>query len=240
MRLDCHTPSDPGLTTQVHPDGSFEFRGVPEGIYTLHVLNQSGEELMSQPLNVGSMVNPPIAVKLPGAAPARPTGQTTSLARLRHRPNRRALEAARTAQKFAESGAREQALAAWEEAVAADPEFSDAHGNLGAQYARMGRASEAAAEFRRAIALDPGTAMHQSNLAVVLAGQGQLDEAESWARRAVALEGGSAIGHYVLGCVLAARPATRAEAIRQLQVAARVVPQAHQKLAQLLAAEMQQ
>jgi tetratricopeptide (TPR) repeat protein len=152
---------------------------------------------------------------------------------LRHRPSRRALEAARKAQNFAESGAYERAACEWKKAVDADPEFSEAHGNLGAQYARLNRASDAAGEFRRAIALDPATARHQSNLAIVLAQLGQLDEAESWARRAVQKDGGSALGHYVLGCVLTARTTSVAEAIQQLRIAARQLPRAHEVLARI-------
>jgi Flp pilus assembly protein TadD len=219
-------------TSQVTVGGQFDFRGVPEGTYTLKVMDRRGNEVMSQPLLVGP-ANPAIDVRLPSELTARPTGETTSVARLRHSPTKRALDAARRGQKFSESGDYVQAAAEWKKAVEADPEFSEAHGNLGAQYARLGRAIDAVTEFQRAITLDPSTAQHQSNLAVAMAQLGRLEEAEVWARRAVTLDGGNPLGHYVLGCVLASQAAKSGEAIQQLQLSARRIPKAHERLAQL-------
>jgi Tfp pilus assembly protein PilF len=179
-------------------------------------------------------VNPLISVQLPKTVTEeRPTGETTSVARLRHRPNRQALAAARKAQRFTESGDYEHGAAEWRKAVEADPEFSEAHGNLGAQYVRLNRPVEATLEFARAIALDPFTARHQSNLAVALVQVGRLDEAESWARRAVRRDESNALGHYVLGCVLASSASKIAEGIQQLQIAARQMPSAHLVLAKI-------
>jgi hypothetical protein len=230
VRLDPPGARGRGETAPVSTGGDFAFPNVPEGMYTLRVINQVGDEIVAQPLTVGAN-NPPITVRLPRPVVERPTGETTSVARLRHRPNRQALEAGRKAQKLSESGAYERAANEWKRAVEADPEFSEAHGNLGAQYVRLNRAGEAAEEFQKAIALDPDTARHQSNLAVALAQLGRFDEAESWARRAVQLDGSNALGHYVLGCVLTASITKVAEAIQQFQIAARQLPRAHEVLA---------
>lgn len=236
VRLDPPGSQGRRETALVTFGGEFAFQKVPEGLYTLRVLDPRGDEILSQPLTVGA-TNPPISVRLPQPVAERPTGETTSVARLRHRPNRKALEAARKAQKLSESHAYERAADEWKKAVDADAEFSEAHGNLGAQYARLNRNSEAAEEFRRAIALDPATARHQSNLAVVLARLGYFDEAESWARRAVQQDGSNALGHYVLGCVLTSRTAKVVEATQQLQIAARQLPSAHQVLAEIYRAQ---
>ncbi|HEV3202295.1 MAG TPA: tetratricopeptide repeat protein, partial [Bryobacteraceae bacterium] len=230
VRLDSPGSQGRGETALVTFGGDFAFQKVPEGLYTLRVIDSRGDEILSQPLTVGS-TNTPISVRLPQLPAERPTGETTSVARLRHRPNRKALEVARKAQKLSESGAYERSAEEWKKAVEADPEFSEAHGNLGAQYARLHRDSDAAEEFRRAIALDPATGRHQSNLAVVLARMGRFDEAESCARRGVLLDGSNALGHYVLGCVLTSRTTKVPEAIQQLQIAARQLPGAHQILA---------
>ena len=154
-----------------------------------------------------------------------------SVARLRHRPSKQVLQAARKAQNLSQAGDYERAASEWEKVVAADPEFSEAHGNLGAQYVHLRRPSEAAAEFQRAIALDPATAQHQTNLAVVLGLLGRQEEAEVWARHAVQLDDSSALGHYVLGCLLVSGPARLAEGVQQLQIAARLLPKAHETLA---------
>ncbi len=232
VRLDVAGSHDRGATTIVSASGDFMFLNVADGQYVLRLLNTAGDEIMSELVTV-SAANPPISLQLPHSADERPTGETTSVARLRHRPNRRALSAAGKAQKFSESGAYERSAAEWQKAVEADPDFSEAHGNLGVQYARLGRFQDAAAEFRKAMALDPSTARHQSNLAVALAQTGHLDEAESWARNAVRMEESGALGHYVLGCVLTARPAKMVEGIEQLRIAARQMPKAHMVLAKL-------
>jgi tetratricopeptide (TPR) repeat protein len=239
VRVDAPGSQGRGETSMVSFGGDFEFRKISEGLYTLRVLDADGNEILSQPLTVRA-TNPPISVRLPPRVGARPSGETTSVARLRHTPNRQALQAARRAQKLSESGAYQRAADEWKKAVEADPEFSEAHGNLGAQYARLRRPSEAAEEFRRAIALDPATAGHQSNLAVMLSQLGHVDEAEFWARAAVQRDGSNALGHYVLGCVLTTRETGMAEAIQQLQIAARQLPRVHEVLAQIYRAQGKQ
>ncbi|HTS28547.1 MAG TPA: tetratricopeptide repeat protein [Bryobacteraceae bacterium] len=236
VRLDRPGTPDRGETAAVSVGGDFMFTDVPEGIYTLRLLNSSGNEILSEPLTVGA-ANPPISVQLPESAGPRPSGETVSIARLRHRPNRHALEAARKAQEFSRAGASERAAAQWKKAVELDPEFSEAHGNLGVQYARLDRPADAIEEFRKAVALDPYTPHHQSNLAVALAQSGRLDEAETWARRAVRLEPANPGGHYVLGCVLAARSSTIAEGIHELRIAAARIPRVHRFLAEIYHAQ---
>lgn len=232
VKIEEPTSRQNAEVTYVNVAGEFEFRNIPEGTYTLRVIDHRGNEVTSQPLSVGP-ANSITIVQLPAVPEARPTGETTSIARLQHRPSKRALDDGRKAQKFAESGDYGRAAIEWKKAVEADPDFSEAHGNLGAQYSRLGRAAEAVAEFERAIVLDPSTAQHQSNLAVALAQLGRLMEAELWARRAVQLEGSNALGHYVLGCILGANAAKLPEAIQQLQVASRQIPRAHEKLANI-------
>jgi tetratricopeptide (TPR) repeat protein len=236
VRLDLSGSHERGATAQVSVSGSFMFSGVADGLYTLRVMNTADEEIVSQAVTVGAFT-PPVSLELPKSLAERPTGETTSVAQLQHRPNRKALAAARRGQKFSESGDYERSAAEWEKAVEADPEFSEAHGNLGAQYARLKRSTEAVDEFRKAIALDRSTARHQSNLAVALAQLGRYEEAESWARSAVRMDGSEPLGHYVLGCVLTARRTKAAEAIQQFQIAARQIPRAHQLLADIYHAQ---
>jgi tetratricopeptide (TPR) repeat protein len=232
VKLDTLGSRGHGEVAAVTPGGDFEFRGMPEGIYTLRVVDSNGNEITSQQIMIAA-TNPPVSVKLPGAVVARPTGETTSVARLRHAPTRRAWQAAIKAQKFSESGEYERSAVEWKKAVDADPEFSEAHGNLGAQYIRLHRLAEAVEEFRRAIELDSATARHQSNLAVALGQLNQFDEAEKWARHAVELEGSNALGHFVLGCVLTWRNGSMREAIEQLQISSRQIPRAHQILSRI-------
>lgn len=232
VKIDPLGPTGHGESAPVTPGGEFELPHMPVGLYTLRIVDSQGNELVSQQITLGP-ANPTITVKLPGEKAVRPSGETTSVARLRHKPTKRALQAAVKAQRFSESHKYDRAAIEWKKAVDEDPDFSEAHTNLGAQYVRLQRLREAAEEFRKAIALDPDTARHQSNLAVALAQLNQIDEAEKWARQAVQKDGSNALGHYVLGCILTARTNTLREAIQQLTIAARELPQVHQKLAEI-------
>src|SRR5579864_4301229 len=99
------------------------------------------------------------------------TGQATesatiSLARLRHRIPGKAFAAFSRALKLAQRSEWRQGAKELEEAVKLDPEFADAHGNLGVHYIMLEKLTLAVAELRRAIALDASTSMHHSNLAL--------------------------------------------------------------------------
>ena len=94
-------------------------------------------------------------------------GQTTesatiSLAHLRHKIPGKALAAFSRALKLARHREWQQGARELEAAVAADPDFSDAHGNLGVHYMMLHQVNQAIVEFRRAIALDSATSMHHS------------------------------------------------------------------------------
>ena len=211
-------------------NGGFAFRDVPTGYYVLRILDASGNEITSQLISV-SPASPPLTVRLPEYRSVAPMAGTISVARLRHRPNARALRATADAQRFAESGDSLRAVASLEKAVALDPQFAEARGNLGAEYAKLGRFERAAQELQLAIELDPDTPQHQSNLAVVLGQMGRLEEAEQWARSAVARDGANPRAHLVLGGLMVARAETRAAGIRHLEIAARQIPSAHRSLA---------
>ena len=215
--------------TNVAGDGSFRFSNVPAGNYSLRVLDATGNEIVAEPLRVQAGV--PVSVQLTETSQDRPTGETISVAQLRHRPSRRRWRELVKAQHLVETGHVQEAVATLEGAVRLDPEFIEARGNLGAGLARLGHYEQAAAELHRAIELDPASAQFQSNLAYVLLRQRQPEEAERWARAAVDLDGSNAKAHYVLGCVLIRRSQTRAAGIHELQVAARWLPVAHETLA---------
>jgi Tfp pilus assembly protein PilF len=227
--------SGSAVQASVSTGGNFRFTNLAQGSYTLVVADELGHEITREPVNY-LPANPQVRVQLPEDPTAdRPAGPV-SVSQLRHKPEPRALRAALKAQKLSESGDYRGAAAQLEKAVAFDPQFTLAHGNLGAQYVRLHQPAQAAAEFRRAIGLDPSSAVQQSNLALALAQLGQTSEAIRWARQALQIDSTNAEGHYVLGCILA-KDATdagaRAEAIRHLEVASRELPVAASILQEL-------
>jgi tetratricopeptide (TPR) repeat protein len=232
VRLETSNPSDTQQTT-VSLGGDFRFTHLAQGNYTLVVADELGHEIAREQLNYQPS-NPPLRVQLPEESGAERPGGSVSVSQLRHRPDPRAWRAAAKAQKLSDSGDHRGAAAQLEKAVAIDPQYAEAYGNLGAQYVRLGQPERAAAEFRRSIALDPQSAVEQANLALALAQLHQIAEALQQARRALQVDSTNPLAHYVLGCIMANDASARAEAIRHLELASRSLPMAETTLAALL------
>lgn len=166
-----------------------------------------------------------------GTVPDEGPGGSISMARLRHQPPRKARQAFLRGMKFSQAGADANAAAEFAKAAKFDPDFSEAHGNLGVEYTWLNRYEDAVPEFRRAITLDPATSFHHSNLAYTLIRLNSPHEAEAEAQTAVGLDGTNATAQFLLGLLLARRPETRALCESHLVYAARTIPEAHRVLA---------
>jgi tetratricopeptide (TPR) repeat protein len=228
VRLETSGPAG-AERSLVSPDGGFRFSNLTQGTYTLVVTDELGNEIAREPVNFIAS-NPHVRFELPtDPTAARPAG-VVSVSQLRRPPHPRALRLAIKAGKLSDSGDYRGAAAQLEKAIALDPQFAVAHGNLGAQYIRLGEPARAAEEFRRAIALDPSSAVQQANLALALAQAGQTAEAVQQARQALRIDSTNAVGHYVLGCIMLGDAKYRAEAIRHLELASRDLPAAARAL----------
>ncbi len=166
-----------------------------------------------------------------------PGPQSVSVTRLRHKPPGKARALFWRGMKLANAGQWQSGAQEFEQAVAIDPNFSEAHGNLGVVYSALGRFDQAAEELRRAIALDPATGVHHMNYAYVLIRLQRENEAEPEAQTAVALDPDNANAQCLLGYLLARRPDERQQAVAHLVYAAREVPEAHFVLAEVYLAE---
>jgi tetratricopeptide (TPR) repeat protein len=144
---------------------------------------------------------------------------TVSTARLQHRVPKEARKAYDRALKTARRGGRPDVEAAardLEHAIAIDPEFTDAHGQLGFVYFRMARFGDAAAAYRRAIVLDPEFPRWHSELGWALFALSDDAGAQEAARRALRLEPANASANLLLGVLLSASPENRFESIWHL------------------------
>jgi tetratricopeptide (TPR) repeat protein len=117
-----------------------------------------------------------------GTFPAISGEAAVSVARLRHTPPAKALKAFQHGLKLDHAGETAGSAEAFRQAVALDPDYSEAHTDLGLEYINLGRIDDAVSEFREAIALDPATSVHYSNLALALIVLGRRGVAESEAQ----------------------------------------------------------
>ncbi len=203
----------------VSPSGEFAFDGVPAGRYELRVSAWRGGILAERPVSA-STEGAPIEIHLETPATTEP--RKVTLSQLQHHvPARAERELAREVHTF-EAGDIQGSIAHLRKALEIDPDYMEAHNNLGARYMALNRFEDAAAEFRRAIKLDPAADKAFANLAGALLLLGRDTEAEAAARRAVALDATGFQGHYALGRILAAEGRNGDEAARELERAAQL------------------
>jgi Flp pilus assembly protein TadD len=161
------------------------------------------------------------------------SAQTVSVSRLLHKTPAKAWASFHRAAKLFDAGSAAQGAAELEGAVALDPDFPEAHCNLGVAYMVMNRTADAVAEFRRAVELDPANAISRTNLAAALTATGRQDEAEAEARTAVGLDSTYAQAHFLLGLLLQRHAGMLPFAERHLAYAGRRIPAALEALESL-------
>ncbi len=103
------------------------------------------------------------------------------------------------------AGRLDEAITAYREAVAANPDFADGYNNLGLALAERRDFDAAVAAFRRAIALDPNLAAARNNLGNALRALGETDQALAAYRAAADGAGADAVAHNNLGVALEER-----------------------------------
>jgi len=118
------------------------------------------------------------------------------------------------AEHFAK-GRTQEALQAFERAVALAPSDPRARANLGAAWLRIGNRAAAERNLREAVRLDPGNPTTRSNLAVFYLGAGKTDDAERELVEALRLDPRHSDATYNRAC-LAVKRGDRDEAFRWL------------------------
>ncbi len=117
-------------------------------------------------------------------------------------PPRNAQAIFRDAVSCHQAGRIHDAISLYERVLLLQPDFADAHNNLGAALAAQGRTGDAIAHFQRAVTLNPDYAAAHNNLGAALASTGRVDEATAHFGRARALSPGHPDANNNLGVAL--------------------------------------
>jgi tetratricopeptide (TPR) repeat protein len=136
--------------------------------------------------------------------------------------------------KAAQSGDFQSAAEHLQKAIRIDPDFAEAHNNLGASYIGLNQYERAISEFQLSIALDSKIAETHRNLGLGLFLLRRYPEAELAARRALELDPQRNTVRYTLGRILAAEGGSSPEAEHLLRQSMAEFPDARLPLAQIL------
>jgi hypothetical protein len=203
--------------------GRFEFRNIVAGRYTILVKTATGDVIGLQDFSSGSGSAQIHIQVIEPAAKNRPISGTVSAMTLMHRPPKKAVRELNAA---IHAGHTEEAQEHLRTALQIDPDFSEAHTNLGSEYTRAGKLDLAYAEFDAALRTGSKGAMEYCNIAVVALAMRRVDEAEREVRQALSVDARYPQANYLLGRILASEPGHGAEAVKYLKLAAPEVPNA--------------
>lgn len=204
VRLSSMASGDRYTTT--NENGSFAFRGLPAGGYTISVEKEKEFEPVSQTIDIIQFRGAPaqtytlnlrLAAKQGTAARNEViNAELAGVPKAAFEPYNKAIE-------LIKAGDRKGAVEQFSLAVAEHPDFMLAYNEMGVQYTRLQDLEKAAGAFRAAIRIRPEAFDPQMNLGVVLYFRKLFVEAEPVLRTAVKLKEDSASGRYYLGMALA-------------------------------------
>ncbi len=119
------------------------------------------------------------------------------------------------ANQLQRSGQLEEAVGAYRQAIAENPDFYWSYHNLGETLCKLGRLDEAVEVYRQAVALNPSAAWSHFNLGEVLEQQGRTEEAIAFYQRALEVNPKAAWSHLNLSRVL--RQVGRVEEVEKIE-----------------------
>ena len=211
-------------------DGTFEIHDLPPGTYTVDLLSQGGEQILSQTLNLSSTVDR-IEFKLPEHEKNTAPG-TVSMRQLQHPLTKKATRVLAQAEKAVAAGEYAKSIEILRGAMKEESAVPYAHMNIGVAYIRMNQPALAIPELQEAAQLMPEDSVTRSNLAYSLLLTRHLDAAEVEARHAVQLDKSNAKARWVLGSILLSKGQHIDEAVEDLHLASREMPKARMMLVQ--------
>lgn len=233
LQVELYNPQRMGSTQRffLDPSGNFEFHRLEPGTYQLRVTTLHGHLIKQEFVHVPS---PNVVIRIDNQQQqARPHGGAVSLQRLQHQVPKEAQKEYQKAEKAWKKKKVDESITHLENAIAIDPEYMEAHHNLGVRYMAKQKFEEALQCFETAIKLDPSSALATTNAAVALFSLGRHAEAERSARRAVDLDPTYPNARYILAVSLLAQQKDVEEAEANLNRITDTHPRANLLLAEI-------
>jgi hypothetical protein len=222
----------------VSPGGSFQFASIAQGNYVLEVRNIQGDVIAQRMISVmGGPLETSISLRNISGSPQRGTASgspTVSVNQLRHDPDGHAVREFLIGEKALLKQDLPRARKYFMKALELDPDYPEAHIELGSTAFRSGRLDEAKLEFKRALELDPKQPMAWGNLAALLYQNKEYDRAEETARDGIRNVPNDPKLHFVLGAARMAKGQYTGDTARHLDLALTDFPNAHVLLAETL------
>jgi Tfp pilus assembly protein PilF len=184
-------------STATDQDGTFRFRGLEPGSYTVVVdagtqYEKARESVVIDNESRGRMVQ--VAVQLRFKVDA----SNPAFAGV---PDK-ALNLYQKGTAAAQKGDSKAAAEFFNQAIAAYPNFPIALGELGLQYMKLNQMDKAADTYEELIKLKPADPVAHQNLGIARYNQKKFDEAETHLRKALELKAPGPMAHYYLGMTL--------------------------------------
>ncbi|MGE5648085.1 MAG: tetratricopeptide repeat protein [Acidobacteriota bacterium] len=235
---------DPGLTIEltgqdhwparrasVSLSGDFQMEDIAPGDYELQVLAGDRQVIQHQLIHISPAGNT-VIVRLPEIKQERPPSGTVSVEQLQRKIPSKAVKEVKKAQQ---SDQPDQAIEHLKKAIEIEPDYAEAHNNLGVQYLKQNQLDPAREQFEKAVELAPSLSPALCNLSVVLYNQGRIPEAERSAREALKDDVTNVRARMMLGLTLLAQNKQRDEAIGYIRAAEQEFPNVRIAAAELFA-----
>jgi len=241
VQLDRLIGDGPGFEAPVSGDASFDFRGVPRGMYRLRLTSSPGTVICEQ---IAQVDDRPLVIRLPEdkSTVSNEADATVSARRLMHPVPKKALRAFADAERSTLEGNSAEAARRLERAIEIFPDYFEARCNLGIQYMRLGRRAEAVEQLEKAAETGPPSAIVMGNLSYAYFVTGRVSDAETAARKALAVDSSSRVAHFILGSALVQGVTPTSlekarEATDHLRLGADASPVAHLGMARIYQAQ---
>lgn len=184
-------------STATDQDGTFRFRGLEPGSYTVVVDAGNQFEKAREPVVIdnesrGRLVQVAIQLHLKVDA-SNPAFAGVS---------DKALNLYQKATAAAKKGDNKAAAQFYSDAIAAYPNFPIALGDLGILYMKMNEMEKAAQTYEELIKLKPSDATAHQNLGIARYNQKKFEDAETHLRKALELKASGPMAHYYLAMTL--------------------------------------